>query len=94
MASRDTAIGQLASASISAVNVQSQLASNDNDPSIALSCAVSMSSPLVGFSARQLWICLCCAKLSCGSETQDHVRAHAIKRQHHLVMNTDSYDCW
>ncbi|KAJ1341296.1 hypothetical protein BSLG_004026 [Batrachochytrium salamandrivorans] len=24
----------------------------------------------------------------------DHVRVHALKRQHHLVMNIDSFDCW
>ncbi|KAL2911282.1 hypothetical protein HK105_209262 [Polyrhizophydium stewartii] len=45
-------------------------------------------------AAKQIWICLCCAKLSCGSETQDHVRGHAIKRQHHLVMNIDTSDGW
>ncbi|KAL2918494.1 hypothetical protein HK105_201895 [Polyrhizophydium stewartii] len=45
-------------------------------------------------AAKQIWICLCCAKLSCGSETQGHVGGHAIKRQHHLVMNIDTFDCW
>ncbi|KAI8928487.1 hypothetical protein BC831DRAFT_509974 [Entophlyctis helioformis] len=52
--------------------------------------SLSQSQP----QSLQLWICLACAKLSCGSETMDHVRGHAIKREHHLVMNIDTFDCW
>ncbi|KAH6599802.1 hypothetical protein BASA61_002463 [Batrachochytrium salamandrivorans] len=79
---------------------KSSLVTTDSPPPHELSIeadgsvASHTTSPAVDTSGCQLWICLCCAKLSCGSETNDHVRVHALKRQHHLVMNIDSFDCW
>eukprot|EP00842_Homolaphlyctis_polyrhiza_P001210 jgi/Hompol1/208/HPOL_005276-RA len=65
------------------IDGESDAASSDVDPSVAFK------------QKPELHICLSCAKLFCGSETKDHVRAHAVKRNgHSLYMNMTTLDCW
>jgi len=43
---------------------------------------------------ESLWVCLSCSVIGCGRDSNEHAKEHAEKKNHWLVANLDSFQCW